>query len=42
VLCVSFLTGGLRLDAILASGVLVLVSGATVSLGEIARQRFRG
>jgi hypothetical protein len=42
VLCVGFLTGGLRLGAILASGLLVLVSGATVSLGEIARQRFRG
>jgi hypothetical protein len=38
VLWVGFLTGGLRLDAILASGLLVLVSGATVSLGEIARQ----
>jgi hypothetical protein len=30
------------LAAILASSVSVLVSGATVCLGEIAGQRFRG
>jgi hypothetical protein len=32
----------LRLPAILASGLQVLVSGPTVSLGEIVGQRFRG
>jgi hypothetical protein len=42
VLCVGFLTGGLRLTAILVSGLPVLVSGPTVSLGEIVGQRFRG
>ena len=42
VLCVGFLTGALRLTAILVSGLQVLVSGPTVSLGEIAGQRFRG
>jgi hypothetical protein len=41
VLCVGFLTSVLRLTAILMSGLLVLVDGATVSLGEIAGQRFR-
>jgi hypothetical protein len=40
--CVRFLTGGLRLPAIHASGLQVLVSGPTVSLGEIVGQRFRG
>jgi hypothetical protein len=42
VLCVGFLTSGLRLAAILVSGLQVLVSGATVSFGEIVGQRFRG
>jgi hypothetical protein len=42
VLCVGFLTGGLRLTAVLISGLPVLVSGPTVSLGEIVGQRFRG
>jgi hypothetical protein len=37
----GFLTGVLRLAVILAGGLLVLVSGAAVSLGEIAGQRFR-
>jgi hypothetical protein len=32
----------LRLAAILARGLLVLISRPTVSLGEIAGQRFRG
>jgi hypothetical protein len=41
VLYVGFPTGGLRLGAIVASGLSVLVSGATVSI-EIAGQRFRG
>jgi hypothetical protein len=41
VLRVGFLTGGSRLGAILAGGLHVLVSGATVGLGEIAGQRFR-
>jgi len=41
VFCVGLLTGVLRLTAILASGLLVFVNGATVSLGEIAGQRFR-
>ena len=40
--CIGFLAGGLRLAAILTGGLLVLVSGAAVSLGEIAGQRFRG
>jgi hypothetical protein len=40
--CVGFLTDGLRLTAILVSGLQVLVSGPTVSLGQIAGQRFRG
>ena len=40
--CVGFLKGVLRLGAILASGLLVLVNGPAVSLGEIAGQRFRG
>ena len=40
-LCVGFLTGGLRPAAILAGGLFMLVSGAAVSLGEIAGQRFR-
>jgi len=39
---VGFLTGGLCQPAILARGLLVLVSGAAVSLGKIAGQRFRG
>ena len=38
VVCVGFLTGGLRLAAILVSGLQVLVRGAAVSLGEIAGQ----
>jgi hypothetical protein len=42
VFCVGFLTGVLRLGAILVSGLPVLVSGATVSLGEVVGQRFRG
>jgi hypothetical protein len=42
VLCVGFLTGGLRLGATLVSGLQVLVNGPKVSLGEIAGQRFRG
>jgi hypothetical protein len=41
VLRVGILTGGLRLAAILASGLDMLVDGPTVSLGEIAGQRFR-
>ena len=41
-LCIGFLTGVLGLAAIVASGLSVLVSGATVSLGKIAGQRFRG
>jgi DoxX len=42
VLYVGFLTGGLRLAAMLADGLLVLVSGAAVSLSEFAGQRLRG
>jgi hypothetical protein len=42
VLCVGFLMGGLRLAAILASGLPVLVSGPTVSLGVIVGHRFGG
>jgi hypothetical protein len=42
VLCVGFLTRILRLGAILASSLLVLVSGVAVSLGEIVGQRFCG
>jgi len=38
VVCVGFLTGGLRLAAILVSGLQVLVRGTAVSLGEIAGQ----
>jgi hypothetical protein len=38
VFCVGLLTGVLRLTAILASGLLVFVNGAAVSLGEIAGQ----
>ena len=38
VVCVGFLTGGLRLAAILVSGLQVLVRGGAVSLGEIAGQ----
>ena len=41
-LCVGFLAGGLRLAAILASGLPVLVSGPTVSLGVIVGHRFGG
>jgi hypothetical protein len=41
-LCVGFLTGGLRLAAILAGGLAVLVSGPTVSLAEIVGHRFGG
>jgi hypothetical protein len=42
VLYVGFLTGRLRLAAILASGLPVLLSGPAVSLGIIVGQRFRG
>jgi hypothetical protein len=35
VLCVGFLAGGLRLAAILAGGLPVLVSGPAVSVAEI-------
>jgi hypothetical protein len=42
VLCVGFLARILRSGAILASGLLVLLSGSAVSLGEIAGQRLRG
>ena len=38
VVCVGFLTGGLRLAAILVSGLQVLVRGAALRLGEIAGQ----
>lgn len=41
-LCVGFLAGVLRLGAILASGLLVLLSRAAVGIGEIAGQFFRG
>jgi hypothetical protein len=37
----GFLTGGLRLPAVLVGGLQVLASGATVSLGKLAGQRFR-
>jgi hypothetical protein len=42
VIGVGFLTGGLRLAAILAGGLPVLVSGPTVSLAEIVGHRFGG
>ena len=42
VLCIGFLTGALRLTAILVSGLQVLLSGPAMSLGEIVGQRFRG
>jgi hypothetical protein len=40
VVCVGFLTGGLHPAAILASGMPVVVSGPTVSLGVIVGHRF--
>lgn len=42
VLRVGFLPSMLRLGAILAGGLLVLLGRAAVSLGEIAGQFFRG
>jgi hypothetical protein len=35
VVCVGFLTRGLRLAAILVGGLQVLVSGTTVSRGKV-------
>ena len=39
--CVGFLTGGLRLAPILVGGFQVLVSGAKVGFGKVAGKRFR-